>query len=109
MPNCIDYATLTVSSSVVTLLDDASPALNGIANTNMLRAKGAKIYVEDDSIRFREDGENPTATEGEVVAAGGQIVYNSWDVPKQNWRSVLKAIRFIRVANDAKLKIHYYD
>jgi len=107
--NCVDYATLAVDGAV-TLLDDASPALSGVGgNSNMLRAKGAVITVETDQVRYREDGTHPTSAEGILLNVGDVLTYDSWTVPKSNWRSVLKALHFIKVTNAAKLKIHYYD
>ena len=106
--NCVDYATLAVDAAV-TLLDDASPALNGVATPGMLRAKGAVITVETDQVRYREDGDAPSSSEGILLNVGDVLTYDSWTVPKTNWRSVLKALIFIKVTTAAKLKIHYYD
>ena len=107
MPNCVDYATLAVDAAV-TLLDDASPNLR-ITTSSTRRAKGAVITVETDQVRYREDGTDPTSTEGILLNVGDVLTYDSWTVPKQNWRSVLEAVRFIKVTAAAKLKIHYYD
>jgi hypothetical protein len=95
--NVLDYATLTVSSSAVTLVDDASPTLPG-------KCKRAFITCEDDSVRWRADGTDPTSTEGHEVTDGGYI-----ELTGANYRQLLENITFIRVTSDAKLKITYFD
>jgi len=97
--NCIDYSTLTVSNTAVTL-STASPGIPS-------RARGAYITCETDNVRWRADGTDPTSTEGHIIYATSGIVFDSSD--DTNWRSVLLAIKFIRVTNDAALKITWYD
>ena len=97
--NPIDYATLAVSSTAVSL-NDATPPLPG-------NAKGAIITVETDQIRYREDGTVPTSSEGILLNAGDILTYPSWAGP--SWKLVMEKVRFIRVTNDAALKIQYYD
>jgi len=99
--NPVDYATLTVSSTAVSLLTDASPTLPSAA-------KGALITVETDQVRYREDGTAPTSSEGILLEAGDVLTYDSW-TNRENWRSVMKTVQFIRVSTDATLKIQYYD
>ncbi len=106
MANCVDYAALSVSSTAVTLLTDASPTLPA-------GAKGALITVETDAVRWRADGTAPTASEGTYISALGSLTLDSWTAGPQgqrnDWRSVLRAIQFIRVTNDAKVKVHFFD
>ena len=73
------------------------------------QAKGALITVETDQVRWRDDGTDPTSSEGHLLNAGDVLTFDSWSVPKLNWRQVLNAIKVIRVTNDAKLKISWYD
>ena len=95
--NVVAYATLTVSSTAVTLAS-ASPAITS-------RTKHAVITVEDDEVRYRPDGTAPTSTEGVLLSPGGGLEY----LTHGNYKSVLNAIQFIRVTGDAKLKIIFYD
>jgi len=98
--NCIDYSTLTVSSTAVGQAD-ASPSMPD-------RAKGAIITVEDAAVRYRIDGTDPTATEGHLLNSGDIATFDSWTTGL-SWRQALKAIRFIRTSTDAKLKISWFD
>ncbi len=99
--NPIDYATLTVSSTAVTLVTNASPTLPA-------NAKGAIITVETDQVRYREDGTAPTSSEGILLNPGDVLTYDSW-TSDDSKRRILIAVKFIRVTSDAALKIHYYD
>lgn len=96
--NLIDYATLTVSSTGVGL-SSASPAIGAGAIV-----RRAVITVEDGQVRYREDGTAPTSTEGHLLDP--RDVLNYLDA---NYETILNAIQFIRVTNDTKLKISYYD
>ena len=100
--NCIDYSTLTVSSTALLLRTSAAPDMPS-------RAKGAVITVEDDQVRYRDDGTDPASDEGHLLNVGDVLTFDSWSVPKQNWRPVLQTIKFISVTTDAKLKISWYD
>lgn len=99
--NCMDYSTLAVSNASIGLAS-ASPVIPS-------EAKGALITVETDQIRWRADGSAPTSTEGHLLNVYDTLQFDSWTLPKKNWRQVLNAIRFIRVTNDAKLKITWFD
>ena len=96
--NVIDYATLTVSSTGIGL-SSASPAIGAGATV-----RRAVITVEDGQVRYREDGTAPTSTEGHLLDP--RDVLNYLDA---NYETILNAIQFIRVTNDTKLKISYYD
>ncbi len=99
--NCIGYSTLAVSSSAVSFVKDASPILPG-------RAKGCLATLEIDQVRYRNDGTVPTVSEGHLLSAGDTLTFDSW-ARGVNWRSVLRAIQFIRVTNDAVLRISWFD
>ena len=98
--NCIDYAILAVSNTAVGLAS-ATPAMTG-------KTQGVIVTVETDQVRWRADGTAPTSTEGHLMNTGDVLSFDSW-TSNQNWRSVLTAIRFIRVTTDATLKISYFD
>jgi hypothetical protein len=94
----VDYATLTVSSVAVGLAS-ASPSLT--AGSSVRRAF---ISVEDDDVRWRADGTNPTDSEGHLVEVGDYLSFMD-----RNYDDLLTKIRFIRVTADAKLKISYFN
>jgi len=99
--NC-GYSTLTVSSTAVALATACSPVMPNTAH-------GCIITLEDDYVRWRDDGTAPTTTEGHQMTPGEVMTFDSWTVPRNNWKEVLRAIKFIRVTTDAKLKISWYD
>lgn len=94
--NVLDFGTLTVSNSAVSLAD-ASPPLPQ-------RCRRALITIEDDQIRWRVDGTAPSSSEGHLMDSGDDLDF-TWG----NMRLLLTAIQFIRVTADAKLKITYFD
>jgi len=61
-------------------------------------ARIALIQAESKSVRWRDDGTNPTASVGMVLDAGAAMLYDG----------SLSAIRFIETAASAKLNISYY-
>jgi hypothetical protein len=56
--------------------------------------------VETNSIRYRIDGTDPTASEGHVVAAGGTFTVTG--------TNNVKRLKMIRVSADAVVKITYF-
>ena len=94
------YSTLAVSSTAIGL-ESASPAIPDWA-------KGALITVETDQVRWRASG-TPTATEGHLANVYDTLQFDSWSLPKVNWREFLQALRFIRVTADSALKITWFD
>jgi len=61
-------------------------------------AKRAIIQAEAQAVRWRDDGTNPAAGVGMVLAAGASIQYNG----------DLAAFRVIESAASAKLNVSYY-
>lgn len=57
------------------------------------------IQAESQNVRWRDDGTNPTATVGMVLAAGSTLEYDG---------SAPAALKFIEVAASAKLNVSYY-
>ena len=80
------YEKLTVSSTALTFA-----AIPG-------NAVYALIRVETDSIRWRDDGTDPTAANGMLLSAGETMTY---DGP-------LSALKMIRVTTDATVHVSYY-
>lgn len=58
----------------------------------------AVIQAEDQAVRYRDDGTDPTASVGMVIAEGQELVYNG----------DLSAITFIETTASAKLNVSYY-
>ena len=96
--NNIDDATLTVSSSAVTL-ENGSPTWTTVKN---LGARRAIIVVQADSVYWSEDGDDAANTDP-ILYAGDILQYLESDVTQ-----ILDRLSFLRVTNDAALKIKYY-
>ncbi len=94
--NALDMGTLTVSTTAVGL-SSASPVLPDACNR-------AFITAENDAVRWRADGTDPTSSIGHVLAKNDSISFTSI-----NYHGFLKKIRFIRVTTDATLRITYFD
>jgi hypothetical protein len=58
----------------------------------------AMIIVEGQSVRYRDDGTNPTASVGMPISIGSVFFYDG----------DLKAIRFIQTAATATINVSYY-
>ena len=102
MVNNIDDATLTVSSTAITLTS-GSPTLEAC------RAAGAKhaiIYVVSGAggMYVSEDGND--AASGDAIAYPGDILEYTDGVSQI---SILERLSFLRVTNDVALSIKYYD
>lgn len=91
------YESLTVSSTAVGLT--ASKYTQTSATLPTISAKFALITVEDDAIRFRTDGTDPTTTEGHKLAAGDTLLLDCWDD--------IRRFKAIRVTTDAKIRVSY--
>ena len=61
-------------------------------------ASFAIIQAETQAVRWRDDGTNPTATVGQPLAIGVDLVY----------RGALSAIKFIEQTASAKINITYF-
>ena len=59
---------------------------------------GVYITVTGASVRWRDDGTDPTTTVGHVIADGGYLEYHG----------DIRAIRFIQTAATATMNISYY-
>jgi len=59
----------------------------------------AMVTPEDQSVRWRDDGVDPTATVGYPLAAGSELQYSA---------SSFATLRFIQTAATATLNIIYY-
>lgn len=102
--NVIDYSTMTVSSTALTLAS-ASPAMDVTAGTVGGRTvRRALFTVEDAAVRWRGDGTAPTATEGHELADTDILT-----LIEANYEELLKNLQFIRVSGDAKIKITFFD
>jgi hypothetical protein len=97
--NVIDYATLAVEDTAVTLVDDASPVLPD-------SCKRIFITCESGGCRWRADGTAPAVDEGHILAKDDSISFTS-----ANYRSFLENIKFIAAValTASALKITYFD
>jgi hypothetical protein len=91
--SCIGYEQIT-SLSTATALNAPSTDANGLA----CRPSFALISCEAAAVRWRDDGEAPTASVGMPLAAGVTLQYDG-DISR---------IRFIQQTPGAKLNISYY-
>ena len=95
--NCLGYSALTVSNTAVGF-------------TYPQGAHGLMATVESANVRWRADGTDPTSTTGHLLSVGDIFTLDSWTAPGQNWKQIIKAIRFIRTDGvDAGLKISWFD
>ena len=101
MANELDYSTLTVTSTAQTISTSCDPVMPS-------KAKGAYMTIETDQIRVRDDGTEPTSTEGHLLNPGDSITYDSWS-RNIDWVSVMSKLQVIRVTGDASLKISWFD
>lgn len=68
--------------------------------TSTASANFAYVYVGSNSIRWRDDGSNPTAAVGQPAAAGERLQVCG--------KKAVGAIKFIRQSADATLFVSYY-
>lgn len=88
---CLGYQQLTSIASATSLTDPIDP-LKGVPTM-------AVIQAEAQAVRWRDDGVDPTASVGMVLAAGSSM----------NYDGNLNAIRFIQVTAGAILNVAYYS
>lgn len=72
----------------------AAVAISGVPN----QVKSVLIQAETQNVRWRDDGVNPTAAVGMLLAAGDTMKYNG----------NISALKFIEVAASAKLNVSFY-
>ena len=84
--NALGYQQITSLSSATTLTIPAGTQL-------------ALVQAQSQSVRWRDDGTNPTATVGMLLAAGATLEYDG---------DALGVISFIEMAASATLNISYY-
>ena len=103
--NNIDFSTqATIEATVINLA-------TGVAPTMPERARGAVISVGANALRYRDDGTDPTASVGHLLNVGDVLTFDSWTVPKQNWRSVMKNVNFIQAvaSTTGNIMVSWYD
>lgn len=86
---------LVVSSDIVSLAD----ATGGIPDF----ANRAVVVIEDDDIRWTDDGQDPTSTFG--ILYGPTASLSRFELVS---REQIEAFQAIRVTTDAELNISYY-
>jgi hypothetical protein len=94
--NVVDCFTMTVGVGVTTMADATPPLINGKMSGKTVRRM--IFSVSDDAISWRGDGTDPTGTVGHIVGADESV-----SLTGANYKSLISAIKFIRVTGDAKL------
>jgi hypothetical protein len=61
--------------------------------------KSALVSVETQAVRYREDGTNPTAAIGHLIAAGGSITFDA---------ATLRRVKLIQATATAVINITFY-
>ena len=106
MVNNVDFSTVDVQTTVVNLATDLTPTMPA-------RAKGAVITLDDttSALRYRDDGTDPTTAVGHKVNPGDVVTFDSWTVPKQNWRQVMLQTNWIQcvAATTGTLMVSWFD
>jgi hypothetical protein len=98
--NVVGYDTMTVSNAGAGL-----PFSTGCTTTGLPdRAKRVFITSETDAVRWRADGTAPAANEGHYLAKDDSISFTGAD-----YRQLLEKMLFIRVTNNATLKVTFFD
>lgn len=73
--------------------------VKGLTAAKFLKATRALIAVQDQDVRWRDDGTSPSTTVGMPLAADKDFMYVG----------PLSAIKFTAVTGTAKLNISYYN
>ena len=87
-----DYESITVSSTAVSLTETTRKSGDDTAHK-------AFITIEDDQIRWRVDGQDPTSSEGHLQ--------NPTDTITLSNSSDIRNFRAIRVSSDATIRVTY--
>ncbi len=102
--NNIDYGSITVSDATVKTL----ASITGGIPTG---AKGALMTIDQKALRMRDDGTDPAADEGHLLNVGDVLTFDSWSVPKAQWKSVFPRMKFIPAVagTTGYVRISWYD
>jgi len=108
--NLVEYQTAAAvidGTSGINL--DGTTGISGIGAIPV-GAKGAVITAFGAGIRWRLDGTKSTTGVGHYQAANSIITFDSWTAPGNDWRSVLKAMKFSPSSSGTvTLSISYFD
>lgn len=89
--------TSLVAATALTVPGGGTKVVGGSDTPSDVNA--ALIQAETQSVRWRDDGTNPTAAIGMILAAGESFLYTG----------DLNRIKFIEVTASAKLNVSYYS
>lgn len=95
------YEAITVSATAVGLTASKIEPNSSVAEKDLGKAKLIRISVETDKVRFREDGTDPTSSEGHELSQGDWYFIANLQQAKQ-----FKAIR--SGSSDATLRVTYF-
>ncbi|MDY0188990.1 MAG: hypothetical protein RBR16_13820 [Syntrophus sp. (in: bacteria)] len=100
MLKCGDYESITVSTTAIGFTATKLAPVAG--DYSGRKAEAVLITVEDQPVRFRADGTDPSAAEGHPLLPGDER-YLYW-----GYQDLLQ-VKFIRKdAADAKVKVSYF-
>lgn len=88
------FEEISVSSTAIGLTQ-ATAFPDGVKGADM-----AVVTIEDDAVRYRDDGLDPTATVGQIAAVDTSLTIRG--------AASLKKVKFIRVTTDADINVTYY-
>ena len=99
-----DFSTVDVEATVIPLHTGAVPPMPEDAN-------GCVITIAKNQLRMRDDDADPSTTSGHILEVGDVITLDSWSVPRSNWRTVMRRMRFIQGAANSTgaINVSWYD
>ena len=96
--NVIDNFVLDVGGTTAVGLVSAVPALDALGRMSGRTVYRVMVSVDDDAVRWRADGVDPTATVGHPIEDGGTL-----SLTGANYKNIVRNIKFIAVAATAAI------
>jgi len=78
----------------------------GVSKAQVDTARWLLLTVETDDVRYRANGEAPTASLGHRLYDGDVL---DWTDPNGDYSSMIKELRLIKVTNDATVFVTLYS
>lgn len=103
--NVIDYSYLDVGNTTALDLSSATPPMDVTLGTvGGKRVRRVFLSIEDQGLRWRPDGTDPTVNEGHAMADTDTLSFMD-----ANYEELLKVIKFISLTGTCKIKITFFD
>lgn len=96
VPEAYAFKTGTISSSVVAMADIGGVG-SGFSQDELNEADQARVSCATESIRYRYDGGDPSATVGHLIAANGEVIIQG--------ANNIARLKFIRTGSDGVVSI----